>query len=486
VDAPPTPRQRLFHRTRPENQMTIELPESLVRLVTECPVDQVRGSSINAAMERVLDGDLQFAASIYASNAQYHGADGNWWRVWREIQRARGKTLVEALNDLHRDRLRWFAKWSFAVADKGEGRVAYRHYLDDPGGIGPFSDETATYLDYLLDEGEHQEVVETVDELAAKYDDVPHEQTKAVRALCSLGDVQAALKRLLSVRDRHHDSGDLWALGALLYKQQGENQLAETFFAECAKLDIWDTELKQEVLRAFQLTEDDWAEVRSPWETPEWNYEQQVRNWLGDPGARLKPVDAKSPHWFGDRTFEMPNCRGCGHRIREWFVLDIREIPNLSQLLPSWTLFPLLGCMDCSVWMGRHDYEIDLDRLVVRLVNLTISVTQFGEAFDTMPELSKQPARLATIEPMRVADCHSCDDLLDLFDSGTQVAGTPNWAQDPERVYCRSCREEMEFVAAMASVDEFEPYVPINNESGYQYHFACDRCKTISVIAQWT
>jgi len=44
----------------------------------------------------------------------------------------------------------------------------------------------------------------------------------------------------------------------------------------------------------------------------------------------------------------------------------------------------------------------------------------------------------------------------------------------------------MTFVAAMASTPQFDPCIPINNESGFHYHFACAACVTISVIAQWT
>lgn len=44
----------------------------------------------------------------------------------------------------------------------------------------------------------------------------------------------------------------------------------------------------------------------------------------------------------------------------------------------------------------------------------------------------------------------------------------------------------MAFVAALADSGDFAPYVPINNESGFQYYFAYAPCRTLSVIAQWT
>ncbi|MCI0642461.1 MAG: hypothetical protein L0Y72_15370 [Gemmataceae bacterium] len=52
--------------------------------------------------------------------------------------------------------------------------------------------------------------------------------------------------------------------------------------------------------------------------------------------------------------------------------------------------------------------------------------------------------------------------------------------------YCPQCRRKMVFVAAMTSTTGFEQYIPINNESGFQYHWACDVCGILSVIAQWT
>lgn len=41
-------------------------------------------------------------------------------------------------------------------------------------------------------------------------------------------------------------------------------------------------------------------------------------------------------------------------------------------------------------------------------------------------------------------------------------------------------------VGSMADPVGFEAPFVINNESGFQYHFACDTCHRVSVIAQWT
>jgi hypothetical protein len=44
----------------------------------------------------------------------------------------------------------------------------------------------------------------------------------------------------------------------------------------------------------------------------------------------------------------------------------------------------------------------------------------------------------------------------------------------------------MVYVAAMSSTEAFDQPLPINDESGFQYHFVCATCSLLSVLAQWT
>ena len=180
----------------------------------------------------------------------------------------------------------------------------------------------------------------------------------------------------------------------------------------------------------------------------------------------------------------MPSCEGCGHSVRQWFVLDIRAIPPLREKLPAWTLFPLLGCMDCMVWMGRLDYSVAADGLSVRLENTAFATKQYGECFGHLPRIPKQYVELAWVPPNLDPSQEEIDKACPW--DRPQIAGSVWWTQQPCHVFCRSCRKVMMFVAAMASPTGFEPYIPINNGSGFQYHFACNACRTISVIAQWT
>jgi hypothetical protein len=129
---------------------------------------------------------------------------------------------------------------------------------------------------------------------------------------------------------------------------------------------------------------------------------------------------------------------------------------------------------------------VRLDTLHVELVNVAMSLKRFGKAFKTLPAIPRQFARLEWVPPQ----LNPTEADLDQFCAGDwgrpQIGGTPAWVQNALRVFCKTCREEMVFVAANATTSDFEPEIWINNGSGFQYHFACDACHTVSVIAQWT
>jgi hypothetical protein len=172
----------------------------------------------------------------------------------------------------------------------------------------------------------------------------------------------------------------------------------------------------------------------------------------------------------------MPACRGCGHSIREWFTIDLRAVPSLAEAFTPWTLFPLLSCADCSVMFGRHDYEVDLHTMTIRLVNVASSTRRFGSALNTAPHV---PQQYVALQPWTFPDGKDPE----TGPTDPMVGGQPDWIQSPIRVFCRTCRNEMLYVASLTSTANFEPYVPIN-EAGFHYHFACPRCHTISVIPQ--
>jgi hypothetical protein len=426
---------------------------------------------------------LEFGACKYAKVAADYGTDGSWWRVWREIQHARGLPMDNAVEELSRQQRRWFALWSFNHHYGEEGRIAYERYLADPGKIGPFEHENAQYLDHLLVMGEYSKVLEVVAHLTHKYDDVPLEQIRAVWAEMALGVEDAALTRAIMIRERHHDDGNLWALTALLYQQRGDTSNAQEALREAAKLGVTDTTIMRHLLHELNVSAEQWNALQAPYEQPSFDYDEQARQWWADPGARPVPTDHVSPHWFGGDTFHMPECWGCGHSIRQWFVFDLRLIQSLHRRLPTRTLFPLLGCVDCMVWMGRHDYEVDLGTRSIKLGNVAISLKEYGQPLSTVPPLQKRYVDLEWVAPK----LHPTEEDIDAVGwEHPQIAGTPFWTQNSQRLNCRTCRQEMVFVAAMATTEEFGPEIFINNGSGYQYHFACDRCHTISVLAQWT
>lgn len=201
--------------------------------------------------------------------------------------------------------------------------------------------------------------------------------------------------------------------------------------------------------------------------------------WGADPGADLVPKPG-GPHTYGGDLWRTPACRGCGHPIRAWFTLDLTAIPRLEAILPGWRWLPLLSCVDCMVWMGRHDYAIDPLERTVDLLAVDIDTEEYGTAYDTTPAIPPQPAELVWRAPL------TGDAIVESDHEGPQVGGAPSWVQDSERPGCPACGKEMAFVAAMGRPEGFSPEIPVNNESGFQYHFACAACRRLAVIAQWT
>lgn len=450
------------------------LPSFLVNLIEN---NRPKGR-LKYDLTPLLEGDLEHGARIYAKAAEYQGT-GDLWKVWYEIQKFRGKELEEAIQDLDSQGRRWFAKWAFANNQSDAGEIAYKAYLKEPGDIGPFDHESGVFLDHLLEKDRWKEVIETVDQLKAEYDDVPWEETRAIRAELALGNSANAVQRLQTILDRHHDSGDYWAFSAIIHARLGKKKQAELAFQESVRLGVIEESFLEEMFSVLKLRPDEWKELRAPYDLGGAFPEQQAKEWWKNPGARLDLSPGPSAHWFGGDDFRMPACRGCGHPIRQWFLLDIRAIEPLQEKLPAWSYFPLLGCTDCMVWMGRHDYEVDQQTMTVRLVNVGTSTKRYGGALSTLPAISKQFVQLNWIPPNE----NPTEEELQVWER-PQVGGIPLWIQDPLNVFCKSCRKEMVFVAAMASTPGFEPYIPI--EVGYLYHFACNNCHTLSVIAQWT
>jgi hypothetical protein len=227
------------------NEMS--LPAFLEKLIGGNPPKARRKFDVKP----LLEGDLEYGTRIYAEAAEYGGA-GELWKVWREIQKLRGKDCEEAVQDLGSQGRRSFAKWAFANNKSDEGEIAYKAYLKEPGDIGPFDHENGVFLDYLLGKERWQEVIETVDQMKAEYDDVPWEESRAVRAELALGKAANAVKRLETVLDRHHDSGDYWAFSAIVHAGLGEKQQADLAFQECVHLGCNQRELPSRVVDGFQ------------------------------------------------------------------------------------------------------------------------------------------------------------------------------------------------------------------------------------------
>lgn len=448
----------------------------LKRLAAALPTNPATGFDAS----RVLDGDLTQASVSLAEEAASHGVSGQaWWKLWRELQQELGRPLTESIAGLAPEQLRWFAGWSLKSGAVEEGIAAYRTVLAHPGSWFPLESENLSFIDALLASGRLAEAVTAVDQLSGDGADAEGEQCRVCMALIEAGKADEALERISPVRERYHDAGRTWAVTALAHQALGQEADAMRAAVEAAKSGLFDQELLEQ-LQARVMLASQWEELQARFEYQPSGIAAQQEAWGANPGADLVPGPPDSPHLFGSDLWRMPACLGCGHTVRAWFTLDLAAVPSLQAALPGWRYFPLLGCVDCMVWMGRHDYTVDPIGRAVELVNVAISTRQYGQAHDTTPPIPAQPAALAWRRPL------SSDGVLDDPPQAPQVGGAPSWTQDATRVYCPACRMEMVFVASMANPQGFVPAVPINNESGFQYHFACSECRRLSVIAQWT
>jgi hypothetical protein len=283
--------------------------------------------------------------------------------------------------------------------------------------------------------------------------------------------------RLAPVRERYHDEGYLWAVTALALRAAKKKHEALRAAHEAARREV--SEPYRELLLERVVTRAQWKAWRRS--LPDLNH--YSKEWLAAPGAELEPGAGPSPHHFGGNVWKTSPCRGCGRRIRVWFTLDLAAIPEIR--LPGWRYFPLLGCADCMVWMGRHDYLIDSRRRRAALENVAIDCARFGDTYTRTPRLPRTPAGLAWQEPIPHPKKKDFDEQWPCFPK-PRVGGAPPWVQSPQAVWCPACGSRMQYVAAMACIEDFKPAVTTDNGSGQHLHFACAPCGTLSVIAQWT
>ena len=434
-------------------------------------------------IELAENGQWAAAAAKYAEAAEYTGTEGDLWPIWRDLKSAEGKELEQATADLTTFQLQWFTTWAFRAAVRQDGSVAYEQLRKRPEQEGPYDEVNLEYLDYLLDERRYDAVVQTVGELVDQYGTLPHEEARAAEARYLSGDTGGG-ETLETICQRHRDDGELLGDVAMFYLRIGEQDKAAQTLSAAIRAGVCFERRVEKLKTAFGLGDDLPAAASLESSVGSDNNESMVR-WFADPGLLIKPSRSKSAHWFGGSTFAMPSCKGCGHPIREWFVLDIREIDGLRERLPSWSLLPLLGCVDCMVWMARHDYAVDGDELEIRLLDVQLpAIKKYSKPYGTFPEIKRKYVRLEPLPPRDVAGDEELQD--DYSEVGPLVAGVPPWIEEPVAMHCPQCEDEMTYVAAMSNVESFKPRVPINNESGYQYHFACNRCRTLSVVAQWS
>lgn len=446
----------------------MSLPPRIVELIKQQPLEKPRQTA------KVLAGDLAGAARAYANAAAYSGDEMAPWNVWLTIQRERGLELASAIEELPQQGRRWLGVAALANAQDEVGLLSYARYLEKPGEIGPFSGENLVFLDALVRAGRGEEALRWANELERRSDTSPVETIWATRYLLKAGEVASARERVNAVLARQGDWASAWAVSALVAFAEGDHLRASADAKKAARRQLSDEVLVGALREHLGAAYDELAQAAA---VPHASHVELLEAFQRSPGQSLVPSAAQAPHWYAGDDFVMPLCAGCSHPIRQWFLLDLTVIPELAPKLPAWPRCPLLGCVDCMVWMGRHDYVVDHTARRITLRNVAISTHEFGKAHGTTPPLERRYATLVATDPT--------DSPYDV-NFPPLVGGSPLWVQDVERALCPDCDEPMVYVAAMATPYNFEPPFFINNEGGFQYHFACNACGTLSVIAQWS
>lgn len=430
---------------------------------------------------RAASGDLEFALRAYRRQATREGDQGPW-EVWMALVKALDLDLDEQYLEIIKKDRRCLVRWLFK---EGLLELACRFYkmlIESTNKMYLFPSDNLLYLQSLHSLGRHREVEEASRFIDLRQGLEPPEAFWTALSYIALGQPEKARAIAWQAVRTYHEVGDSWALAALVDARIGSLDQGLAKLQEAARLGV-SPDYESELCEAFALSPKDWQALCRKLQLPTPSWDASLKKHLRDPGAYFEMCAGPSPHHFGGADFQMPDCMGCGHPIRQFFLVHLSHIPNLSAKLPSWTKFPFLGCLDCMVSMGRHDYLISGNK--VTLKNVAISTKLYGEAYDTLDELPEKPVKLVRTKPL-LWPREKHIDALDSSSEQPQIGGSPRWTQAPERPLCRHCRSEMVFVGAMGSTDAFGPRITINNESGYQYHFACDSCRSLSVIAQFT
>lgn len=416
--------------------------------------------------------DLQTAQRAYAELAAYHGRSDRW-RVFLAVAQARNLTFVEVIASLQPNEKRYLAGWAFDAGEVDFGLAVYHDLLSTAGHTGSTKD-SVEYLHLLVERGRLEDAWTERDRLVCGADEGLVFLGALTVAMGRAGEVQSRLDKR---KDRLHLNGDLCALSALVNLALGDRENADRDLNTARRLGAWDDTVRLEVAKAFGVPPDFLVRHRVP-------FAQTCAKTLRNLGALLEPSDQPSPHWFGGDTYQMPRCAECQGQVSQWFLIDLRVIPEFNELSRRFPLFPLLGCRSC--W-HMQEFVVNPDSCTVKNVAATSADDPTDPDDPIDGGLPQQFACLEPREPQEVSD--DDDAAVDQFyelPRTPQVGGVPHWIHDPAVVLCRLCRKDMIYVAAMAPTDLFIPEIYINNGSGFQYHFVCPDCFTLSVLPQFS
>lgn len=429
--------------------------------------------------------NLEVASKRAAETAEYHGNRGQWWRLWIDIQEVLGIEVESALASLGSSSLRWLGQWAAKENNPQIAIAALLRYHGSHEADTGLSSDISTLAELLLDQGDYQRLAFICDRIKAAGETSPSTEAYAILAYRENVGLQLATDALNSALQRFPHGSALWLVKAVLDSSELDRCLencVKSGFLVSNGLLKYTRSVIPELNERLEKMKSSFGQV---WRDSD--CEDKKDEWCSARGARLRLTDQDSPHWFGGDYFSMPKCVGCGANVTQVFVIETSNEPELAGTFSSWPKLPIFSCLNCSMHLGRNDFEVNCLDEAIKWIAHELNPKQFGISHASSIATQQLPKAKVSLDWLPPVSSRSDIPRGEMSGDQPQIGGKPDWVQYPERIYCPKCWQEMAFYGALGSTYAFKP-VPIivNNESGYLYHFACNDCHLISIISQCT
>ncbi|MFO0546873.1 MAG: hypothetical protein U0271_00730 [Polyangiaceae bacterium] len=448
-----------------------KLSPELRSLLGRCPLPRRQDG------DRILRGDLESGVDRYRELGVAGKSSDEWWTVFFALEGELGRGFEQSVLTLDTPARLSVARWAFEQGRVDVGLLAYRSFLED-GAAKPEVADALRYIDHAATSLGPIEGARAADAVLAKLDS-PEIRLCSVEHWLAAGNPNEAKLRIAGRGAAAED----WAILAIVEARLGNPPGVQRALENAAKRRFVSPIIERAMLDATKTNDAGWARLkaasaalpRSPSASggarPAPAPVPAVRR-----GALLFPANDRTPHSFGGFDLFMPPCAACGQPIRQWFLVSVEEDFELGRVLKQIRELPLMSCGACDAWRFRHDYAVDADGTTLTLLAVHADAAALARAASSLrpiPSIARQNAMLINRASLSSEPPYS-----------TFVGGDPPWLGVPLDINCPRCQRSMLFVAALGQVSQFKPPMSFNGGVGYQLHFACDPCRTLSVIPE--